>query len=92
MFEGSPPRLLPWTRPDGAPCYLITDDPESHLSLLADGIEEDMLAAAEAALNDSEATMAYLRKVLRDVVRVAFSRGERLAHAYGGTSRAVCEE
>lgn len=78
MFEGSPPRLLPWTRPDGAPCYLSTDDPESRLSLLADDVEEEMLAAAEVALKEAE--IACLQRALRDVLRIAISRGDRLAH------------
>ncbi|MGW1376247.1 hypothetical protein ACWD6P_18520 [Streptomyces sp. NPDC002446] len=80
MFEGSPPRLLPWTRPDGAPCYLIADDPKSYLSVLADGVEEDLLAAAEDALERADTPMTCLRKALRDVLRIAVSRGDRLAH------------
>ncbi|MEU9110413.1 hypothetical protein AB0D04_01130 [Streptomyces sp. NPDC048483] len=38
--EGAPLRLLPWTTPEGEPCYLSTDDPDSRLSVLADDIEE----------------------------------------------------
>ncbi|MFF8312985.1 hypothetical protein ACF05W_03670 [Streptomyces lydicus] len=93
MFEGSPPRLLPWTRPDGAPCYLSTDDRGSRLSLLADDVEDGVLAAAGAALEGTEAVaagpgadprelchvIACLRRALRDVLRVAVSRGDRLA-------------
>jgi len=54
MFESSPPRLLPWTRPDGAPCYLSTDDPDSRLSVLADSVEGELLAAAETLLNETK--------------------------------------
>ncbi|MFB6568149.1 MULTISPECIES: hypothetical protein [Streptomyces] len=85
------PRLLPWTRDDGAPCYLITDDPCSRMSLLADDVEEEMLAAAgkllaatdpppgpEAGRRELRGLVAGLRAALRDVRRIAVSRGERL--------------
>ncbi|PJN41254.1 hypothetical protein CG747_09555 [Streptomyces sp. CB02959] len=85
------PRLLPWTRDDGAPCYLITDDPDSRMSLLADDVEEEMLAAAgallaatdpppgpEAGRRELRGLVAGLRAALRDVRRIAVSRGERL--------------
>ncbi|MFF2810497.1 hypothetical protein ACFVT2_25665 [Streptomyces sp. NPDC058000] len=86
-----PPRLLPWTRDDGAPCFLITDDPHSRMSLLADDVEEEMLAAAgkllaatdplpgaEAGRPELRGLVAGLRAALRDVRRIAVSRGERL--------------
>ncbi|MFD8548905.1 MULTISPECIES: hypothetical protein [Streptomyces] len=79
MFDGSPWRLLPWTGPDGQPCYLHTDNPESRLSMLADDIEEQILAAAELLLDEVTAESRVLRLALRDVVRIAVSRGDRLA-------------
>ena len=39
-------RLLPWSSPDGKPCFLSTDDPASHLSRLADEMEEHQLHGA----------------------------------------------
>ncbi|MER7988350.1 hypothetical protein ABTY53_22590 [Streptomyces noursei] len=87
----TPPRLLPWTRDDGAPCFLITDDPHSRMSLLADDVEEEMLAAAgkllaatdpppgpEAGRRELCGLVAGLRAALCDVRRIAVSRGERL--------------
>ncbi|MFE7318841.1 hypothetical protein ACFU7T_37950 [Streptomyces sp. NPDC057555] len=87
----TPPRLLPWTRDDGAPCYLLTDDPHSRLSLLADDVEEEMLAAAGKLLADTDplpgpeadrrelcGLAAGLRAALCDIRRIAVSRGERL--------------
>ncbi|MET7798492.1 hypothetical protein [Streptomyces decoyicus] len=104
MFEGSPPRLLPWTRPDGGPCYLSTDDPDSHLSVLADTVEAELLAAAEALLDDAEAPAAVpdtepreqcrtatLRSALRDVLRIAVSRGERLPEPCDHGETKLCE-
>jgi len=37
--DGTPLRLLPWTTPECAPCYLSTDDPHSRLSCLADELD-----------------------------------------------------
>ncbi len=104
MFEGSPPRLLPWTRPDGAPCYLSTDDPDSHLSVLADTVEAELLAAAEALLDEAEAPSAVpdtgprercrtaaLRNALRDVLRIAVSRGDRLPEPCDHGETRLCE-
>ncbi|MFF0753355.1 hypothetical protein [Streptomyces sp. NPDC004267] len=85
-------RLLPWTTPDGSPCYLSTDDANSHLSRLADGLEDEQLGLASNlvdlasdVLNDQGADPDELRALavnlmgaLRDVLRVADSRGHRL--------------
>ncbi|GAB2752848.1 hypothetical protein [Streptomyces bullii] len=84
-------RLLPWTGPDGKPCYLSTDNPHSPLSRLADEIEaaqlhsaEQVLAGARAVLGDAEAGERAVRfaltraaECLEDVLRVAVSRGAR---------------
>ena len=85
-------RLLPWTTPDGKPCYLSTDSGGSRLSPLADDIEaahldsgEQVLAGAKAVLADPKAGEGAVRfaltratESLADVLRVAVSRGERV--------------
>ncbi|CAM5649025.1 hypothetical protein [Streptomyces aurantiogriseus] len=85
-------RLLPWTTPDGKPCYLSTDSDTSRLSLLADDVEaaqldsgEQVLAGARAVLADPHAGERAVRFALRrateclaDALRVAASRGERI--------------
>ncbi|MFE9168348.1 hypothetical protein ACFYNZ_02285 [Streptomyces kebangsaanensis] len=90
--DGTPLRLLPWTTPTGAPCYLSTDDPRSRLSRLADELEADLLDSAEFVLSEArplltdEATGArelrftgvQLAAALADALRIAASRGARL--------------
>ncbi|MGW0788471.1 hypothetical protein ACWD04_09480 [Streptomyces sp. NPDC002911] len=82
-------RLLPWSGPEGKPCYLSTDDPDGYMSRLADNIEAvqlrtaaDLLADALGALDDRDTNLNDLRRLghdltgaLRDVLRVAISRG-----------------
>ncbi|MFE9060734.1 hypothetical protein [Streptomyces violaceusniger] len=89
-------RLLPWSSPDGKPCYLSPSDGNSLLSRRADDIEAlqlcmgaQLIAHARALLNDRKASTGELRflasrltEALRDALRVAESRGGRLA-AYG---------
>ncbi|GCD46406.1 hypothetical protein [Streptomyces paromomycinus] len=77
---GASLRLLPWTTPEGKACYLSTDDAESLLSLLADEAEEEVLKAAEE-LVAADAGPRRLLGALRDVLRVAVSRGARLVQA-----------
>ncbi|MGW5971897.1 hypothetical protein [Streptomyces sp. NPDC055186] len=86
-------RLLPWTGPDGKPCFLSTDDNGGHMSRLADNIESvqlgmatelldkaiDMLAATDTAPDDMRLLTKDLTGALRDTLRVATSRGHRLA-------------
>lgn len=87
-------RLLPWSGPGGKPCYLSTDDHDGYVARLADHIEAMQLGAAaklrEDALEvledrgiDDEEDMALLAArlagALGDVLRVANSRGHRLA-------------
>ncbi|MFJ7045163.1 hypothetical protein ACIQVC_17380 [Streptomyces sp. NPDC101112] len=86
-------RLLPWAGPDGKPCYLSTDDPEGYMSRLADHIESVQLGMARELLEEArqvpDGTPMNVHKLsllagqlagaLRDVIRVATSRGERLA-------------
>ncbi|MFC4497563.1 hypothetical protein ACFPA8_25875 [Streptomyces ovatisporus] len=96
--EGTPMRLLPWTTPEGAPCYLSTDDPRSLLSRVADETEAALLVSAEEVLDhagpllaDPHAgtrelrfTGARLAESLRDAVRIAESRGLRLPDGVRG--------
>lgn len=86
------PRLLPWTRPDGAPCYLIGDG-TGYVSRLADRIERtqldmalDLLGHTVDILADRHVTSAQLRflvgrlaESLSDVLRIAESRGTVIA-------------
>ncbi|WP_330283381.1 hypothetical protein [Streptomyces sp. NBC_00588] len=86
-------RLLPWSGPEGKPCYLSTDDREGYMSRLADYIEAAQLGAAVMLLEqaseklddqgaDSEDLRGLAKELtgaLRDVLRVAASRGHLLA-------------
>ncbi|MYU09003.1 hypothetical protein GTY81_35085 [Streptomyces sp. SID8366] len=86
-------RLLPWSGSDGKPCYLSTDDKAGYMSRLADNIEAiqlgtatELLEHATDTLNDQDADLEDLRLLtkelagsLRDVLRVATSRGHLLA-------------
>jgi hypothetical protein len=85
-------RLLPWSDPDGKPCYLAADGGNSPLSRRADEIEalqvsmgNELLDHARALLGDRKAGAGELRflaerlcEALCDVLRVAESRGRRL--------------
>ncbi|MFH8343419.1 hypothetical protein [Streptomyces sp. NPDC018045] len=90
--RGVPLRLLPWAAPGGGACYLSTDDAGSLLSLLADEVEEGLLRAAEDLVT-ADAGPGELRRALRDVLRIAVSRGARLTRdeappcAHGATER-----
>jgi hypothetical protein len=82
-------RLLPWTGPEGKPCYLSTDDRGGYMSRLADNIEAvqlgtatELLDQASETLNDEDADSEEVRRLaqeltgaLRDVLRVATNRG-----------------
>jgi hypothetical protein len=85
-------RLLPWTGEEGKPCYLLGDG-HGPLSRAADGVESVQLGMAAQLLGHAEDMMddertgaiqlrylaARLTEALRDVHRVAESRGARLA-------------
>ncbi|MFF4367492.1 hypothetical protein [Streptomyces sp. NPDC001594] len=85
-------RLLPWVTGDGQPCYLVTDG-QGYLSRVADdmervqlGVAVELLGHADDMLGDYGATGAQLRYLgrrmaesLRDVHRIAVSRGARMA-------------
>ncbi|MDQ8705697.1 hypothetical protein RCO28_24840 [Streptomyces sp. LHD-70] len=84
-------RLLPWVNDDGRPCYLVGDG-TGYLSRVADNIEamqlgmgSDLLGHATHMLDDPNLPNGELRflacrlaEALRDVLRVAESRGARL--------------
>ncbi|MDQ1046697.1 hypothetical protein [Streptomyces sp. V4I2] len=85
-------RLLPWSTPEGNPCYLSTDSDHSRLSQFADDLEEaqidsgeQVLAGARAVLADPRAGERAVRfaltraaECLADLLRIAVSRGERI--------------
>ncbi|NEC86852.1 hypothetical protein [Streptomyces sp. SID12501] len=85
-------RLLPWTTPEGGPCYLSTSDPNSRLSCLADELETELLDSAEFVLGQARPLLAdegvgerelrftgvRLAEALGDALRIALSRGARL--------------
>ncbi|MDT0394227.1 hypothetical protein [Streptomyces edwardsiae] len=84
-------RLLPWTGPDGKPCFLSTDENDGYMSRLADNIESVQLGTATELLNQAIGMLATdtapndmrllaknLTGALRDTLRVATSRGHRL--------------
>ncbi|MFJ1841405.1 hypothetical protein [Streptomyces sp. NPDC088146] len=87
------PRLLPWTTPDGKPCYLSTDG-RGYLSTLADNIEsvqigmgQELLEYARDATAPGAKTLSAteyrwlarrLTEALADTLRVADSRGQRI--------------
>ncbi|WP_432094614.1 hypothetical protein [Streptomyces sp. bgisy100] len=85
-------RLLPWLGSSGQRSYLVTDDGASHLSRLADEMEEAQLQAGAVLLGHAAGILeaertnpwelrylsARLTEALRDALRVAESRGERL--------------
>lgn len=80
-------RLLPWTTPEGKPCYLSTDG-HGPVSALADQIEAMQLATGEDVLRHARLMLAdpkvprgefrflsaRLAEALQDALRVARSR------------------
>ncbi|MFE6816125.1 hypothetical protein [Streptomyces sp. NPDC057677] len=85
-------RLLPWSGTDGKPCFLSTDDTGGLLSRLADNTEaaqldisQELLEHAIVVVADANSNQAELRllardltQALRDTLRVAVSRGQRI--------------
>ncbi|MEU0129194.1 hypothetical protein [Streptomyces sp. NPDC006289] len=90
-------RLLPWSGPEGKPCYVLGDG-AGYVSRVADNVESvklgmavELLDHAADMLDDRQVTSAQLRYIvarmaeaLRDVHRIAESRGERLAAPSAG--------
>ncbi|MGW3013695.1 hypothetical protein ACWC9R_33425 [Streptomyces sp. NPDC001219] len=91
MTEHRGPRLLPWSSADGNPCYLLGDG-TGHVSRVADDIEclqldmaddlighaDDLLACQGASARELRFLARGLTDSLRDVRRIAESRGARL--------------
>ncbi|MGW2298472.1 hypothetical protein [Streptomyces violaceorubidus] len=89
-------RLLPWSGPDGKPCYLSTDDSGGYMSRLADNMEAEQLGRAaelveqvstrlacrDAGPEDLRRMLTELTAALQDVLRVATSRGHLLATSH----------
>ncbi|MFE7289198.1 hypothetical protein ACFU90_32930 [Streptomyces noursei] len=91
------PRLLPWTTPEGNPCFLLPSDGTGYVSRLADRWEDEQLGSAAVLIEDAEQILAArswtpgelhlltveLKNSLATTHRVAESRGARLpAPAY----------
>lgn len=90
---GGGPRLLPWTSPEGKPCYLSSDG-RGYLSTLADSIETVQLSMGQELLEYARGATApgakalsaseyrwlacRLAEALADALRVAESRGQRI--------------
>ncbi|MCU8591584.1 hypothetical protein [Streptomyces sp. A13(2022)] len=86
-------RLLPWSGPEGKPCFLSTDEQGGYMSRLADNVEAVQLGTAAELLEEASETLSdrdvapdemrrlakELSGALRDVLRVATSRGHLLA-------------
>ncbi|MFD5455652.1 hypothetical protein [Streptomyces olivaceus] len=85
-------RLLPWSGPEGKPCYLSTDERGGYMSRLADNVEAVQLGTAAELLEETSETLnnrdvafdemrrmaRELSAALRDVLRIATSRGHLL--------------
>lgn len=88
MSERRTIRLLPWSGPEGKPCYLIGDG-DGPVSRIADQVEAVQLGLAGQLLERSRSVLgssevptselltlaAHLSESLRDALRIAESRG-----------------
>ncbi|MEU9108517.1 hypothetical protein AB0D54_30125 [Streptomyces xanthophaeus] len=84
-------RLLPWTSPEGKPCYLVGDG-TGYVFRLADRMESEQLHTAAELLDEAQCLLAELKwtpgelhllavqlaESLGAIHRVAESRGARL--------------
>ncbi|WP_282704085.1 hypothetical protein [Streptomyces sp. CC219B] len=94
---GVPLRLLPWTTPDGRPCYLSSDGEGGRLSRMADEVEAELLGSAAYVLTAARTLLdepgtgkqelrfagVRLAEALGDALRIAASRGARLPEEEG---------
>ncbi|MEU2155436.1 hypothetical protein ABZ532_10545 [Streptomyces sp. NPDC019396] len=94
-------RLLPWSGPNGKPCFLSPATDGGYLSRLADNTEAvqlglgaellehalDVLAAEDAEDEELHLLAIDLTGALRDILRVAESRGHRLPTTSGAVSQ-----
>ncbi|MFD9863717.1 hypothetical protein [Streptomyces alboflavus] len=85
-------RLMPWPDERGRACYLSTDNENGFLSRVADQVEatqlgmasdlldhvDDLLSGEEATAEQLRYCVTQLQGSLRETLRVADSRGERL--------------
>ncbi|NBE54774.1 hypothetical protein [Streptomyces boluensis] len=85
-------RLLPWAGSDGKPCFLLTDG-DGYLTRIADNVEsvqldmagelldhiDDLLTGPGATSDQLRYGLARMSESLRDVKRIADSRGARLS-------------
>ena len=93
-------RLLPWSH-DGKPAHLVTDGTATHLSLMADRMEEQQIQTAAVILglarpmveDTADLTADELRWIARrlcesltDVLRVCESRAGRIPPYEGDTA------
>lgn len=90
MTSPARPRLLPWSSPEGKPCYLLSEG-DGPVTRQADGVERAQLASgtillghARALLRDHRTTAPEVRflaccltDTLDESLRVAKSRDSR---------------
>ncbi|MEU8914842.1 hypothetical protein [Streptomyces nigrescens] len=90
-------RLLPWSSPEGKPCFVLSDG-NGYVSRLADEIEAAHLGLAAERIEEARRVLdgrrwtsgelhllaVELTEALVEVLRVAESRGARLAVAGDG--------
>ncbi|MFE1763213.1 hypothetical protein ACFW81_03220 [Streptomyces angustmyceticus] len=93
-------RLLPWSTPEGKPCFVVSDG-SGYVSRLADEIEAAQLGLAAERIEAARRVLegrrwtagelhlmaVELTETLVEVHRVAQSRGARLAARSGSGSR-----
>ncbi|MCX4726714.1 hypothetical protein ACIPW9_02025 [Streptomyces sp. NPDC090052] len=98
-------RLLPWAGPEGRPCYLSTDG-RGPVARLADNMEavqlgmgtqllghaRSLVAEQGASADEFRYLAARLTESLRDVLRVAESRGRRLRACGEEAAEADCDD
>ncbi|MET7640668.1 hypothetical protein [Streptomyces sp. NPDC005438] len=85
-------RLLPWTDTAGRPCYLKEGGTRGHVSRKADHVEAEQIDNGRECLEYANEILAEpepdeeellflvepLRDALRDLLRIAKSRGDRI--------------
>ncbi|MCW7985185.1 hypothetical protein XF35_07565 [Streptomyces platensis subsp. clarensis] len=91
MARPARPRLLPWSSPEGKPCYLLSEG-DGPVTRQADAVERAQLASGEILLRHARALLrdtpptapelhflaCYLTDALDDSLRINRSRGDRL--------------
>ncbi|WP_344576942.1 hypothetical protein [Streptomyces lunalinharesii] len=91
-------RLLPWSSPEGKPCFLLGGTGTGYVSRLADRVEAEQMGAAAECIEEAGDVLAgrswtpgelhllavELNAHLARVHRVSESRGARLVRWEGG--------